>query len=347
MPHPEIDNRSPFACELLFLTDEQGRGLAVPLVQATCAIVPGEALRLLDTQPPVLLAGAWHGDPATSSLRLEPQIAFIKLATDIVLLGHACPSNAPGTEGSVGLRVDKLQKIVKVFGNRRATKRLGFTSISDPEPFERIALTYENAFGGRDLRDRNASRHNAEPRNPVGRGYFDPALGAPDELLLPNLEEPTEPWRSFGDRPPAAGFGFIGPNWQPRARFAGTYDAAWNDTRKPLLPTDFDRRFFNAASPSLVAPDHLRGNEPVTVAGVHPSRVDFTLPGLLPPACRVHLRGSPSVILQTVLDTVVIDMDRLQLTLTWRAHCRVQRGLHDVVGLELPPAPPPVPDDED
>ncbi len=43
----------------------------------------------------------------------------------------------------------------------------------------------------------------------------------------------------------------------------GLADEVWNKTRKPLLPKNFDRRYFNAAAPGLVAPGYLKGDEPV------------------------------------------------------------------------------------
>ena len=347
MPHPELINLSPFACDLLFVTDEEGVVMCVPVVQATFKLAPGEPLALLEPPPPINLGGAWWGDAAHTSMRLEPQIAFIKPATDIVLIGHAYPSNKDRTEGLVGIGVGAVRKTARVFGNRRLVKRLGFTTATAPEPFDRIPLTYEYAFGGRDRRDKNPDRHRFEPRNPVGIGYRDPDLADDAEVAMPNLEDPDHLFKSVSDCPPPAGFGFVSPDWQPRTRFAGTYDKAWNDLRKPLLPKDFNRRFFNAASSGLIAPGYLRGDEPVVVIGASASgRVNFNLPGAASPACRVALRSGNPVELQTVLDTLLVDMDQQTVTLTWRAHVAVRRGLHDVVALELPPQPLPVDEDD-
>src|SRR6185312_7848826 len=138
-------------------------------------------------------------------------------------------------------------------GTRRLLKRSGAVRVSDPEPFDTIPLIYERAFGGWDRRSEDANEHRCEMRNPAGVGFRDRSLGGDDDLVLPNLEHPDHPFRSYGDAPPPAGFGFIAPNWQPRLALAGTFDVAWDRTRKPLLPKDFDRRFFNAASPGLVA----------------------------------------------------------------------------------------------
>lgn len=346
MSHTELTNSTPYACELLFLLDEMGMPVCVPVVQATFGLTGGQSLALLEQQPAIDLAGRWWGDPAVSSMRLEPQIAFVKPATDIVLLGHAYPANRERSEGMVGIRVGSVQKTARVFGNRRLITRNGIVSTTPPEPFERIPLRYEYAFGGWDRHDENPDKHTFEARNPVGSGYRADRL-EDDEILMPNLEDPADLYDTPSRRPAPAGFGFVAPDWQPRAGFAGTYDQAWNDTRKPLLPGDFDRRFFNAASPGLIAPSYLRGDEWVTVIGASPDgRVDFQLPGMAPPECRLMLNSGAPADLRMVLDTLVTDMDQLTVTLTWRAHLTVPRGVHDVAALELPPQPPSNLDDD-
>ena len=104
----------------------------------------------------------------------------------------------------------------------------------------------------------------------------------------------------------------------------------------PLLPNDFDRRFFNGASPGLVAPGFLLGNEPVTLINVTKSgRLSFKLPGVRPPECRVQLRGRKDVLVQTQLDTVIINSDEMSLFLIWRSHVVLRTGPHDVVGIEI------------
>jgi hypothetical protein len=341
VPHPTVINKTGFLFEALLLTDEEGVPLFVPCVQAVFAIDAHGVLSLVEKQPPINVAGQWHGDPAVSSLMMEPQIAFIKLATDIVLLGHAYPAERGAAEGHVGIRVGPVQKLARVYGNRRLVKRLGVTTtITMPEPFNRIPIVYERSFGGWDRRDKNPDKHRFEPRNPVGVGYCDASMGAADEMLLPNFEDPDRPYRGYGDTPPPVGFGFIAANWQPRVALAGTYDAEWDKVRKPLLPKDFDRRFFNAASPGLVAPGYLRGDEQVVVVGAAPEgKVVFNLPAAPAPVCMVEVRGKKRVRLETALDTVIVDMDLRRLTLIWRAHLAVRNGPHDILSVELSPNP--------
>jgi hypothetical protein len=336
MPHAEVRNQTPFAYESLALADEEGVPQFVALVQASFAIGAGGALTLLEEQPAPNLGGEWNGDPAEASPRLDPQIAFMKPSTDVVLLGHA---HAPGrgtVETTVGIKVGPVSKVARVIGDRFLARRSGVTSISAPQPFEKIPLIYERSFGGWDRRDADPSRHRGEMRNPVGVAFRATSQADDDEARLPNIEDPERPYKGYGDTPPPVGFGFLAPNWQPRLRFAGTYDAAWDQQRKPRLAADFDRRFFNAASAGLVTPHYLQGSEPVVVLGASPEqRVVFDLPGLPPPSCMVALRGRTSAAVATNLDTVIVDIDRRTLMLMWRGHLAVRNGFQDVRSISI------------
>jgi len=136
-----------------------------------------------------------------------------------------------------------------------------------------------------------------------------------------------------------AGFGFTSPGWKPRTSFAGTYDAAWTKGRMPLLPRDFDRRFFSAAAPGLVTSGYLRGDEQVAVVGASLlGQLSFRLPGVPRPVCRVSLALRPDVVVETNLDTVVVDTDEDRVYLTWRGFAALRNGPHDVraIGIAVP-----------
>lgn len=336
MGHPNIQNHTPFAFEPIFLADEDGQPLFTPLIKATYVYQDGMELNLSEEQVPVNFSGELHGDPETSSYKYEPECSFIKPATDIVLIGHAHAPNSKTTELDVGLRVGPVQKIVHVIGDRYLTNYKGAVSISTPMPFEKIPLTYERAYGGWDRRNADPAKHSFNPYNPVGTGFGfqEPEMNSP--VRLPNLDDPKPPFKGLGRKIPAAGFGFISPNWQPRLSFAGTYDKKWDESRKPLLPMDFDRKFFNAASPGLIAPGYLRGDEAVTITNATPNgRISFNLPGITPPTCTVELRDRKKMILQTQLDTVIINTDENLVFLLWRAHMVVKNGPHDILAIEI------------
>jgi hypothetical protein len=330
MGHPSITNQTPFAFEPLALADEEMRPLLVLVVKATYALTD-EGLRLAEEQVPVHVGGMHWGKPEESSYRYEPECAFTKLATDVVLIGHAWAPKQNTRELLVSLRVGPVRKSVRVVGDRVWQKSLGFTSMSRPQPFERMPLVYERAFGGWDRSAPDPSLHTFEPRNPVGVGFRSNSHSFEEELPLPNLEDPDHPLERLGQRVPPAGFGFLSPHWQPRAAYAGTYDEAWDKTRKPLLPKDFNRRFFTAATPELVVPGYLQGNEPVAItnASRHGS-LFFSLPGQEAPVITVELAGAEDSKPEMRLDTVILDTDAEQILLLWRGHVPLPEGIHDV-----------------
>lgn len=330
MPHPEIDNRTPFAFEPLFIADEDGRPILAPIVKATFDADAAGRVTLAEEQAPVAFDGEPYGEPGESSYRIEPETAFVKPGTDVVLIGHAYTPEVRATYADVEFRVGPVGKWVRVFGDRFATgSRAG--GATDAAPFEKMPLVYERAFGGWDRSHEDPAHHGYEPRNPVGVGFRAKKGKIFEGDPWPNLEDPYEPLRSLGDKGKPAGFGFISPNWEPRASFAGTYDEEWTESRAPLLPTDFDRRFFNAASEGMTTPDHLVGNEPVLVRQATPEGYwTFYLPGVASPECRVSPKTGPDEILETKLDTVMVDADAMQVALIWRTFTHVREGPLDV-----------------
>lgn len=335
MGHPTVENKTPFAFEALHLLDEQNRPVLTTVIKGTFQVGPDGRCVRAEEQVAVNLGGEpWEEDPAGSSYRYEPEVAFTKPATDVVLNGHAWAARSGVSEMVVGLKVGPLQKQVSVVGDRAWFKSLGQVSASKPRPFEKIPLRWERAFGGWDRSHADPARHQCEARNPVGRGMR-ASKNFEEGLRLPNLEDPQQPLRKFGESVAPAGFGFVSPHWQPRAALAGTYDERWQKQRAPLLPQDFDRRHLNAAAPGLVAPGYLRGDEPVVAAGVLPQgTLRFVLPGVPPPQVEVVFRGAWKP-LPTNLDTVIIEADERRVLLLWRGCLPLATGPLDVSSIRV------------
>jgi len=332
--HPKIENGTPFAFEPLFIADEELRPIVVTVIKDTYNFDVDGSVWLADEQIPVNPAGELWIDATESSYKYEPEIAFFKPATDVVLIGHAQPLNRGATQVDVGIRVGPVQKVGRVFGDRFWVLTKQGVVLSRTAPLERVPLTWENAFGGHDETGSTPDCAALEPRNPVGTGFGTPLERDGDHLRLPNIEDPNQLIGGYGAVVAPCGFGFTSPSWQPRARFAGTYDESWNKTRKPLLPADFDRRFFNAAAPGLVAPGYLRGDEDVVVLNTTAvPRLSIRLPAVPPPMCRVVLRGQQDTQLSTNLDTVIVNTTEQQLILLWRAYALAAGGPHDVTAL--------------
>lgn len=240
---------------------------------------------------------------ASDAVAFKPRAEFLLTGTAQVPAGQD-PRPAIG----VGVQVGALTKSLAVFGPRTFGGQLGNT-VSEPEPFTSMALTYANAYGG-----------GGERRNPVGKGR--------DGQSLPNIEYMDQLIHSPADRPPPAGFGPLSPNWEPRRRMTGTYGGDYVDKYWPGFPPDFDWGYFNAAPRDQQLDGYLRGDEEVALEGMHPEQsvLRTRLPGLRIIAIREDHDGTVTR-LPMNLDTLWIDADALAFHLTWR-------GVTDVVTFE-------------
>lgn len=330
----QVDNRTPFAAERGWVRDRDGSEVWLVAVRASFDILPDGSTQIAAEQAPVLRLPEHYGDPATSSIKYDADLVLRKATTDILVVGHAhAPAGQEVTQLDCGFKVGPVQKLVRVFGDRR----WGRSSASAPLPFQAMPLTWERAFGGVDRRSENPER-DWDWRNPVGTGFAIAGDHAMD-LPLPNVEDPKQLIRSWRDRPTPAGFGAIASHWQPRVGFAGTYDERWQKTRAPLLAEDMDERWYQCAPADQQAPSFLRGGEPVILHNLHPGgRLEFRLP-------RLHLGfetrfydGSRERHRERALHTVIIEPDLPRVSLVWHSalpcHFKVQKLERTVVTLK-------------
>lgn len=326
MPHPSITTALPYAFEILHVSNRDGVPVAVGLTKATYSIAECE-LELAEKQQPILPAGKLNGKPGESSYLYEPECAYYKPNTDVILIANATSPHGSDSTVDVEFHVGSLSKRAIVFGDRFWYRSSLGPHRTSPKPFSEIPLIYERAFGGWDRTHADTERHRCCPQNPVGVGFQSGFAPDQERLPLPNIEDPSDIMKGIDSRPNPIGFGFTSPDWQPRAALAGKFDKAWEESRAPLLPIEFDERFFNAGSAGLVANGYLTGNE--TVRAVNCSRrpvVQFNLPGMAPPLCHFRIAGQRDTNLTGELDTVVVNLLDGFVVLTWRCHVPLPRG---------------------
>lgn len=316
----DLQNQTPFEAALVPGLDKEGRDTLTVAVKGTFAIDRRGGTVLADVQLPLQRGDAHHGEPGASSVRVEDESCPMKRATDVVLVGHAW-GNGKASVVDVTLRVGRLQRSARVFGDRAWYRTATGVAISDPVAFTRVPLVWERAFGGKDA----AAEGAFEARNPIGVGYTSASDAERiDGVRLPNVEDPEALIGSPSDRPAPAGFGFVGRHWAPRASLAGTYDDAWRRDRAPLLPLDFDDRFFNGSP--LVSAKHLQGGEPVHVIGASETgELRFDLPTATPDIS-LSLRGAARDLVPKI-DTVVVLADERRVVVLWKATELVPREL--------------------
>lgn len=317
----EVKNLTPFQAALVPGLDAAGRETATVAVKGTFVLLPAssaEPLPLHEPQEAVALADVPYGEPAEKhSLRYAAESGPAKAGTDVALIGHAYAPHGDERVVDVQLRVGALHKSVRVFGDRTWARVAGRLRPSLPRPFEKLPLVYERAFGGWDTTAEDATKHGFEARNPVGVGFAASRGGDAEGTPLPNLEDPHHLIQAVSDQPAPTGFGFLAPSWSPRRERAGTYDARWQHERSPLLPSDFDPRFFQSAPDDLLVAGHLKGGEPVTITNATPAgRLAFVVPRRAL-EIKVWIRGAP-VVHQPVLDTLTIEPDAQRVLCTWK-----------------------------
>jgi hypothetical protein len=318
------------------------------LVKRTYRIQPGRAAERRPQANPLARADVYydHGDPESSTVKFENDLAPYKLKTDVVLIGKAyAPGGSATTQMAVGLAVGDHRKVIRVIGDRRCIYRADLPpSFTDPEPFTEMEIRYERAYGGTYLRD-DSVRMLPYPRNHQGAGFVLkntrdaveglalPNLEGPDDLLTPERVVLGEPERWNGQPLPQS-FGWFQRIWYPRCSFVGSVpgfvdpDEVMREETLGLVPQgqialarrlklpSFDVRFNNGASYGMALP-YLNGGELVRLRNLTPEgALDFSLPSEAPGMTLDIGLGENA--LKPVLHTVCIRVDEMEVDLVWR-----------------------------
>lgn len=315
-----LENTTPYTAERTWVIDQKGEKSWVVIVKATYEILDNSKVVLSEKQEDPLFTSKYSGEEGKSSILYDVDMVPIKSATDILLNGHAyAPQGKSVRKLDVVLRVGSLKKQLTVFGNRRWTKSLllfGALSMTRPEFFQSIPISYEMAFGGWDTKSNNTSDHRLYQPNPIGRG-FGTKQAHLDGELLPHIEDPKHLINSWKDRPPTAGFGVVASYWSPRLELAGTYDDNWMQTKAPLLPNDFHPKYFQSAPANQQYSGFLDGGEEVELENLSENGpLRFCLPKVR--LTFKTLFGKDDVEHRAKLHTVIIEPDLSRIIMAWQ-----------------------------
>ncbi|NHZ98854.1 DUF2169 domain-containing protein [Massilia sp. CCM 8734] len=328
-------------------TGPEGERLDVLVVRATFDFAAhGETITLSQEQHPVVAGDTYAGpassDPLRSVIQEDGDLVPYKPGTDILVGGHAlAPGGLACAQWVAGIRVGTLKKLVRLHGPRQFRKQAFGWRLGTASPVESVCLDYRLAYGGcvdvaaAFTRDGEADtiRHSG---NPAGIGWL-PAPGdykhlgragrtfvarwvAEQKVLAaPQIEAPLDPVTHPFSRLPPQGLSSIARWCTPRVDYQGDFDALWRTKRYPLLPENFDSRYFQNAPADMVITPHLRGDETVTMTGLLPDKTDMVLPGWMLIVV-VRLASGGNVISIPLLDTLRFDLDRRQVSMVWRTH---------------------------
>lgn len=321
-----LDNRTSYAAERNWIRDSKGAHRWVVAVKATFDVAVDGALKLADEQTPPTLAPGYFGEPGRSSLKWDSDLLAAKPGTDVLLHGHAhAPRGRPVPRVEVRLRVGDIDKVLSVYGERRYTKAATGGGVTTAAPFECRPIQYEWAFGGADLVDPDPKKHRHDSRNPIGKGF------AVDRRHLEGqsahcIEYPGKDAAKAGP----AGFGPIDSFWSPRLERAGTYDAEWESSRRPLLPKDYDERHAQCAPGDQQSATALRGGERGELTNLTPEGLlKFELPRVHL-AFATHIRGRREEH-RAHLATVLLLPEERRLAMVWQTALPVSQKDSDYV----------------
>lgn len=326
----QLANRTGLPAKILSLPDPDGVDALHVIVKATFALT--EAAPLVEAQRPIVMVDEGVGEGASAWLRRPSELHPPKPATDVLVEGVAvAPGGRAARELDVLVAVALQRCALRVIGDRRYTG-LDAPWCTDPEPFTRMPLTPERAFGGT-----FAPTGLVEMRNPAGVGVAPPGtrdLRALRGLSLPNLEDPAARMCAPGDLPPPALLTPVAASWWPRARFAGTYDDAWDRARAPFLPEDFDPRFLQVAPERLQVAPHLRGGEPIELHNLCDEPVVRSRVPAIGPRVRATFRGVERRLAPRI-ETLHLFPSEGVATVLLRATLRCGHRLLDVSSVEI------------
>lgn len=218
------------------------------LVAGSCVVAP--------EQVPLVEAPIYSAEDGI--LEHDADVVLQRDQCDVIVLGHAY---APGQRSfAIRINVGPLVRDIHVFGDRRLEPLgNGKVRFSLPEPFEKMPLRWEHAYGGVDMITRAAIGdpfaemaadegipHDprfglyAYSRNPVGKGYLiEPTNDAIEACRLPNFEDPRQPltpdnvarwdFMRWPAGPIVAATGWLSHNYFPRSVQLGMPPAPYND----------------------------------------------------------------------------------------------------------------------
>ena len=330
-----LTNRTPFAAERTWVRDQDGAEVWIVAIKGSFMIRSDGKQTLDAEQKEVARVPQFAGQPGLSSLLNDSDLVHTKTRTDIILQAHAySPDGKPTDRVDVRVKVQRvIDKSLRVHGDRLWKRRFFGIKLTAPKPFTRMPILYERAFGGTDREAKDPKRHRWEPRNPVGTGF-----ATRKKYLLgkaaPNIEDPHVPYRGRRHGKPV-GFGAIARHWAPRVQLAGTYDESWENTRSPLLPSDFDERFYQCAPADQQVSGFLKRGETVELYNLTPDGfISFRVPRVSFGITTRFYDGTATVH-RADLHTLSIQPDKRRFQIVWHSSLPCHHKVNKLLGTEI------------
>lgn len=328
----DLINKTRYSAALATTIIEQHEMLASLIIKASFQLDNG-ILKPLKTQ-------TW---PIGQALKTElgefdDDTPFRKQGVDVMLLGKAYPDPGSATNRTrVDLQVGSLNYAMNVFGDRHWQRHDDELVASPAEPFDAIALTWENAYGGKCPVETGDMPYHY---NPAGKGFYLSEETAENGLLA-NIEDIDNPVRNWEDQPVPRGTAPLSRESSIRIMNSADFD----ENAKPPKIKLIKPSYYNNANPDLILPEPPAEGTIIKASGVRPGGEDFLFKM---PAGTFHnyvQLADRSYVFPAQLDTIVLLPEQMQVMLGFRCCFRykvipLERRLAVLYGGEAPASVP-------
>lgn len=304
-------NNTPLQAAMIPNSEEEDRVTALFLCSVTYRITE-QGLEVASVQQPLLLG---------QDLPYPNDAMLLKAAISVCATGFVYPREREARQATAVLRVGSTEATIVAFGPRVWEQSVisGALTPSRPLPFERVAMTWENAFGGVTEEPARILQIDGEeaflpahesgyPLNFDGVGFFTDAQKALNQPL-PQLEHPGQLLRRWDDHPEPVCFAPC-PLWSGlRASFV-MRDGQFDVSRINKIPS--------RAAPRTTL-DRIEPGTVIELSGMRPGSraLSFAAPRS-PVIVDLTVGGTASRVVP-VLDAVDIDAEAGEVRLLYRA----------------------------
>lgn len=304
-------NHTPLPAAMIPSCEGDDRVTALFLCAITYRLGERGLLGLAKEQRPLLLG---------NDLPYPSDAMFRKDAVSVCATGFVYPREREGRQATAVLRVGRSEAAIAAFGPRVWERGLsGALTPSRPLPFERVAMTWQNAYGGVvdepaailrvDGEDAFLPAHeSAYPLSFDGIGFYTSAAHALHQPL-PQLEHPEQLVRSWDDRPEPVCFAPC-PLWSGlRAAFV---------MRQGQIDLPSVKRMPSRAAPRTTF-DRIEPGTEIALLGMRPGGrpLQFLAP---PPPAFVDLTvGAAVERAVSKIDAIDIDAEASEVRVLYRA----------------------------
>lgn len=264
----QFENYTPFPAMAWSNIDKNNQVYTTVVVRVKyCFDVMDESglwsLKLDQNQGELFEEDIFYEDNMYASVLYELDYIPYKPHADLVINGYA-HEQEPKREWLCGVEVlrhkkDGIKKLleqhVRVYGERDWHWWLHGWNIYKAQKTKKVALRYENAYGGYSYNPKWVEDKENELKyldyykaNPIGKGIIHrktrKGLG---DFLAHQIESIDEKITKINGNYQPQGFGFIHRSWEPRLSLVGSIE----QEDITLLPKDFDETYYNGAHENL------------------------------------------------------------------------------------------------